>query len=66
MSKGITVLDSVVSVEDVYVSGSILTTMMFDDVVAELCVHVFEYCEFMTGVCVSFPMLCVDRLKTLQ
>ncbi len=63
---GITVVYSVVSGGDVYVCGSILTTMMFDDGVAELCVHVCEYCEYMTGMCVNSPIECVDRLQTLQ
>ena len=58
---GITVVYSVVSGEDVYVGGSILTTMMFD---GELCVDVFEYCEYMSGVCVDSPIECVDRLQT--
>ena len=59
-------VDNVVSGEDVYVGGSMLTTMMFDEGVAGLCVHVFEYCEYMTGVCVNSPIECVDRLQPLH
>ena len=64
MGGGVTVVYSVVSGEDVHVGGSMLTTMMFDDGVAELCVHVFECCEYLTGVCVNSPIECVDMLQT--
>ena len=56
------VVVNVVSAEDVGVS--MLTTMMCNDGVAELCVHEFVYCEHMTEVCVNSPIECVDRLQT--
>ena len=57
-------VDNVVLGEDVYVGGSMLTTMMFDEGVAGLCGHVVVYCEYMIGVCFNSPIECVDRLQT--
>ena len=66
MWQGITLVDDVVSGEDVYVGGSMLTAMVFDEGVAGLCGHVVVYCEYIIGVCVNSPIECVDRLQTLQ
>ncbi len=46
---------NVVSGEDVFVGGSMMTTMMIDEGVARLCVHVVMFCENATGVYAKTP-----------